>query len=115
MPIARLRGVVEDKGEDWAIVTVGGVNLRSGPSTDCPVIGTLGFGAQVRIEDELVEHDKLMWRRVETPLGEGYTIASAYQGMPAIAPSAHAACPAQCRDRRAAESGAGEWRRPPSR
>jgi peptidoglycan/xylan/chitin deacetylase (PgdA/CDA1 family) len=69
-----------------AIVTVDGVNLRAGPSTACPVIGTLGFGMEVRIADELLEHDKYLWRKVETPLGEGYTIASAYQGMPAVAP-----------------------------
>lgn len=71
-----------------ALVTVGGVNLRAGPSIDCPVIGTLGFGAQVHISDELLEHDRHLWRKVDTPIGEGYTIASAYQGMPAIAPSA---------------------------
>jgi Holliday junction DNA helicase RuvA len=27
MPVARLRGVVEEKGEDWAIVAVGGIGL----------------------------------------------------------------------------------------
>ena len=27
MPIARLRGPVEDKGEDWAIITVGGLGV----------------------------------------------------------------------------------------
>ncbi len=27
MPIARLRGVVEEKGDDWAIVGVGGIGV----------------------------------------------------------------------------------------
>lgn len=71
-----------------ALVTVGGVNLRAGPGIDCQVIGTLGFGMQVRIADELFEHDGYLWRRVETPLGEGYTIASAYQDLPAVPPTA---------------------------
>jgi Holliday junction DNA helicase RuvA len=34
MPIARLRGIVEEKGEDWAIIGVGGVGvLASLPAT----------------------------------------------------------------------------------
>lgn len=34
MPVARLRGVVEEKGDDWAIVAVGGVGLlASVPAT----------------------------------------------------------------------------------
>jgi peptidoglycan/xylan/chitin deacetylase (PgdA/CDA1 family) len=71
-----------------ALVTVGAVNLRAGPGVDCPVIGTLGFGVQVQIEDVLLEQGQFLWRKVTTPLGEGYTIATAYQGMPAVAPSA---------------------------
>ena len=70
-----------------ALVTVGGVNLRAGPSTDCPVIATLGFGMQVRIANEMLAYDGQLWRKVETTLGEGYTIATAYQGMPEIAPA----------------------------
>lgn len=70
-----------------ALVTVGVVNLRAGPATDCPVIGTLAFGTQVKIIDELVEHDAQLWRKVATPLGEGYTVATAYQSLPAVAPA----------------------------
>lgn len=43
MPVARLRGVVEEKGADWVIVGVGGVGLvASVPATaaDALVIGT---------------------------------------------------------------------------
>ncbi len=43
MPVARLRGVVEEKGADWVIVGVGGVGLiASVPATaaDAVVIGT---------------------------------------------------------------------------
>ena len=42
MPLARLRGVVEDKGPDWAIVSVGGVSLLAAvPATtaDALVLG----------------------------------------------------------------------------
>src|SRR5262245_64132913 len=33
MPIARLRGPVEDKGEDWVIVTVGGLGVLASVPT----------------------------------------------------------------------------------
>ena len=33
MPIARLRGPVEDKGEDWLIVTVGGIGMLAAVPT----------------------------------------------------------------------------------
>jgi holliday junction DNA helicase RuvA len=40
MPIARLRGVVEDKGDDWLIVGVGGVGmLTSVPATTADAFG----------------------------------------------------------------------------
>lgn len=42
MPVARLRGVVEEKGADWAIVAVGGIGLLAAvPTTaaDALVIG----------------------------------------------------------------------------
>lgn len=42
MPVARLRGVVEEKGADWAIVAVGGVGLLAAVPTnaaDALVIG----------------------------------------------------------------------------
>jgi holliday junction DNA helicase RuvA len=43
MPVARLRGVVEEKGPDWAIVSVGGIGLLAAvPTTaaDALVVGT---------------------------------------------------------------------------
>src|SRR5688572_12326678 len=41
MPIARLRGLVEDKGEDWLIVTVGGIGvLASVPTSTADSITT---------------------------------------------------------------------------
>ena len=71
-----------------ALVIVGALNLRAGPSTECPIVGSLGFGMQVRIGDELVEHGEHLWRRVDTPVGAGYTIASAFETVPAVAPAA---------------------------
>lgn len=71
-----------------AMVSVSAVNLRAGPSIGCPVLGTLGFGMQVRISDELFEQDAYLWRKVETPLGDGYSIATAYQDVPVVTPSA---------------------------
>ncbi|MDP9238137.1 MAG: Holliday junction branch migration protein RuvA [Chloroflexota bacterium] len=46
MPVARLRGLVEEKGEDWAIVSVGGIGLlASVPATtaDALTVGVPGF------------------------------------------------------------------------
>lgn len=43
MPVARVRGLVEDKGPDWAIVTVGGVGLLCslpGTAADALTVGT---------------------------------------------------------------------------
>ncbi len=45
MPIARLRGIIEEKGDDWAIVTIGGLGvLASVPATtaDALVVGGVG-------------------------------------------------------------------------
>ena len=42
MPIARLRGVVEEKGEDWAIIGVGGIGMLASlpaPEADALVVG----------------------------------------------------------------------------
>jgi peptidoglycan/xylan/chitin deacetylase (PgdA/CDA1 family) len=71
-----------------AIVTVAALNLRAGPGTDCPIVGSLGFGMQVHIANDLLNDGKYFWRKVTTPIGEGYTIASAYETMPAVAPTA---------------------------
>jgi len=47
MPIARLRGVIEDKGDDWLIVGVGGVGvLASVPATTAEAL-TLGDQASL--------------------------------------------------------------------
>lgn len=77
--------------EGWAapgraLVTVGALNMRSGPSTDCPVVGSLGFGMQVTIHSGLLKDGDYYWRHVTTPEGDGYTLASAYQNMPATPP-----------------------------
>ena len=70
-----------------AIVTVGALNLRAGPGTDCPIVGSLGFGMQVTIAPELIKAGDHYWRRVTTPVGEGYTVASSYQNLPKVAPA----------------------------
>jgi Holliday junction DNA helicase RuvA len=59
MPIARLRGVVEDKGEDWLIVGVGGVGvLAQVPATTA---GAMAVGAPASLHTHLhVREDALM-------------------------------------------------------
>jgi Holliday junction DNA helicase RuvA len=42
MPIARLRGSVEDRGEDWLIVTVGGVGVLASVPTSTADGATVG-------------------------------------------------------------------------
>ena len=58
MPIARLRGVVEDKGDDWAIIAVGGVGmLASVPASTADALVT---GAQCSLYTHLhVREDAL--------------------------------------------------------
>jgi peptidoglycan/xylan/chitin deacetylase (PgdA/CDA1 family) len=85
-PVTEIPADLAEPGD--ALVTVGMLNLRAGPSTDCPIVGSLGFGMQVRIDDELLEHGEHLWRRVETPVGNGYTVASGFQGLPEVAPTA---------------------------
>src|SRR5215218_10315477 len=36
-------------GPGRALVTVGALNLRAGPGTDCPVVGSMGFGMTVEM------------------------------------------------------------------
>jgi Holliday junction DNA helicase RuvA len=43
VPLARLRGVVEEKGEDWAIVGVGGLGIAA--SVPASTAGALDIGA----------------------------------------------------------------------
>lgn len=70
-----------------ALVTVGALNMRSGPSTDCPIVGSLGFGMQVTIHNDLLKDGEYYWRKVTTTEGDGYTLASAYQNVPATPPA----------------------------
>lgn len=69
-----------------ALVVVGSVNLRAGPSVDCPITGSLGFGAQVYLRSGLLEGGGIYWRKVTTPSGDGYSIATAYEDVPATQP-----------------------------
>jgi Holliday junction DNA helicase RuvA len=47
MPLARLRGVVEEKGADWVIVGVGGVGIAA--SVPAPAADALTLGAQASL------------------------------------------------------------------
>lgn len=64
------------------IVIDDAVNLRSGPGTDCPIVGSLGMGQEVVIHSGLLKSGKYYWRHVTTSQGEGYAIASAFQAPP---------------------------------
>lgn len=58
MPIARIRGVVEEKGADWAIVSVGGVGLVC--SVPLTAADALAVGAQASLFTHLhVREDAL--------------------------------------------------------
>ena len=58
MPIARLRGQVEDKGEDWIIVTVGGVGVLASVPTS--LADDTGIGRDVALYTHLhVREDAL--------------------------------------------------------
>lgn len=70
-----------------AMVSVDALNMRSGPSTDCPIVGSLSYGMQVEIGSELLKDGDYLWRKVKTPEGEGYTIASSYQNLPSTKPT----------------------------
>jgi peptidoglycan/xylan/chitin deacetylase (PgdA/CDA1 family) len=69
-------------GPGKVIVIDDAVNLRSGPSTDCPIVGSLGMGQEVVIRSGLLKNGKYYWRQVTTGEGEGYAIASAFQRPP---------------------------------
>jgi len=47
MPIARLRGTVEDKGDDWAILTVGGLGILASVPTSAAAALTVGQPASL--------------------------------------------------------------------
>jgi len=58
MPLARLRGVIEDKGDDWLIVGIGGVALMA--SVPSRTAGSFVSGAQVSLYTHLhVREDAL--------------------------------------------------------
>jgi Holliday junction DNA helicase RuvA len=58
MPVARLRGVVEDKGDDWLIVGIGGLGLLVQAPASC--IDMLEAGAQASLHTYLhVREDAL--------------------------------------------------------
>jgi Holliday junction DNA helicase RuvA len=58
MPVARLRGVVEDKGHDWLIVGVGGVGLLVQAPVSCT--DALDVGSQAALHTHLhVREDAL--------------------------------------------------------
>jgi Holliday junction DNA helicase RuvA len=58
MPIARLRGVVEDKGDDWVIVGVGGLGILA--QVPSPAADALAVGAAASLHTYLhVREDAL--------------------------------------------------------
>ena len=69
-----------------ALVVVGSVNLRAGPSIDCPLVGSLGFGAQVALHPGLLASGGYYWRKVTTAHRDAYSVASAFQDVPATQP-----------------------------
>ena len=70
-----------------ALVTVGALNLRAGPSTDCPIVGSLGFGMEVRLDPKAFTDGDRLWRKVSSPVGDGYTVAHTYQAPPSVPPT----------------------------
>ena len=83
---AGLRG--PDVAGEPHLVTVGELNLRAGPGTDCPILTTLGFGSVVAVDGAPVERDGYTWRRLRTPTGDGFSIVSALQPLPEQQPTA---------------------------
>lgn len=64
------------------IVVVGALNLRSGPGTDCPVVGSMGFGTTVHLKGPFVKRGGHIWRYLKGPEGAGFAAADAIQAMP---------------------------------
>lgn len=71
-----------------ALVTTGALNLRAGPGTDCPIVGSMGFGMTVELKEKLIRRDGYVWRRVTGPSGNGYALADAFQAFPSTPPAA---------------------------
>lgn len=70
-----------------ALIVAGAVNLRNGPSVDCAIVGSLGFGTEVSVAPGVFRNGDHYWRKVTTPNGDGYTIAGVYQRLPDNAPA----------------------------
>lgn len=69
-------------GSGPAIVVVAALNLRSGPSTDCPRTGSMRFGTSVVLDGALVKQDGHVWRHLRGPAGAGYAVADTFAPMP---------------------------------
>ncbi len=69
-----------------ALVTVSALNLRAGPGTDCPIVGSLGFGMEVQLDPQVFKAGDHLWREVKSPVGDGYTVAHTYQNLPSVQP-----------------------------
>jgi len=66
MPIARLRGIVEEKGEDWAIIGIGGIGVLA--SVPAPAADALITGERASLYTYLhVREDALTLYGFETP------------------------------------------------
>lgn len=66
-----------------SLVVVAALNLRSGPGTDCPVVGSMGFGTFVTVFADEVPRDGQVWRRLQAPQGNGFAVSDAIQPLPA--------------------------------
>jgi peptidoglycan/xylan/chitin deacetylase (PgdA/CDA1 family) len=64
------------------VVVVGALNLRAGPGTDCPLVGSLGFGTVVTPAGPAVRGGVHTWHRLTTPQGKGFAVADALRPLP---------------------------------
>lgn len=65
-----------------SLVVVAALNLRAGPGTGCPVVGSMGFGTLVTVFPDEVPRGDQVWRRLRAPQGDGFAIADAIQPLP---------------------------------
>lgn len=70
-----------------ALVVVAALNLRSGPGTDCPIAGSMGFGTTVRLDGPFLKRGGHVWRHLTGPEGSGYAVADTFQPMPVEPPT----------------------------
>jgi peptidoglycan/xylan/chitin deacetylase (PgdA/CDA1 family) len=73
-------------GDAPFLVVVASLNLRAGPGTDCPVLGSLPFGTIVTPSGETVQRAGRVWHRLRTPQGNGFSVADGIQPLPAHPP-----------------------------